>query len=37
VDAPLVSPPVLSPDEQASFAKGVGEFNEGLFFESSRV
>jgi predicted metal-dependent hydrolase len=32
VDAPPF-PPVLSPEEQVSFAKGVDEFNEGLFFE----
>jgi predicted metal-dependent hydrolase len=33
VEAPLVPSPDLSPEEQASFEKGVGEFNEGLFFE----
>jgi predicted metal-dependent hydrolase len=32
VDAPLPEP-ALSPEEQALFAKGVAEFNEGLYFE----
>ena len=33
VDATGVPSPVLSPEEQASFARGVDEFNEGRFFE----
>jgi predicted metal-dependent hydrolase len=33
VEAPLFPSPDLSPEEQASFEKGVDQFNEGHFFE----